>query len=77
MGSFATRLHRAMFNRQMTTESLSMESGYSIKYITELRTGKKKNPTIQCVECLAQVLDIAPEFLAGWLTDQIDREPNT
>lgn len=69
MNTFAERLHRVMFNRQMTTESLSMESGYSVKYITELRTGKKKNPTIQCVECLAIVLGVTPEFLAGWSND--------
>lgn len=63
---FAANLKRCMKKANMTVESLAFESGYSEKYITELRNGHKTNPTIMCVELFAIVLDVNPSLLTGW-----------
>jgi transcriptional regulator with XRE-family HTH domain len=60
--TFAMRLRYHMFG--WTVESLAVESGYSEKYITQLRNGHKTNPTIECVKCLATVLGVPPALLA-------------
>lgn len=55
-----------MLAEQITVESLALESGFSEKYITELRNGHKDNPTLFAVRCLAHVLNVTPSYLAGW-----------
>lgn len=64
--TFAARLKYYMLHSHVTVESLAFESGYSEKYITQLRNGHKTNPTIECVACLAKVLNVSPSTLAGW-----------
>lgn len=64
--SFARRLRGAMIAERITVESLALESGFSAKYITELRNGHKTNPTLFTVRCLAHVLNVTPSYLAGW-----------
>lgn len=64
--SFALRLRGAMTAEQITVESLALESGFSVKYITDLRNGHKTNPTLFAVRCLAHVLHVSPSYLAGW-----------
>lgn len=66
MTTFAARLKYCMLHSHITVESLALESGYSEKYITQLRNGHKTNPTIECVVCLAEVLNVSPSTLAGW-----------
>lgn len=67
--TLAERLVGAMKNNKITVESLALESGYSQGYITRLRNGQQTNPSIHTVECLAQVIGVTPEFLAGWSQD--------
>lgn len=64
--TFSARLRYHMIYSRITVESLALESGYSEKYITQLRNGHKTNPTIECVACLAHVLNVSPSTLAGW-----------
>lgn len=66
MTTFAASLKYHMSEANITVESLAFESGYSEKYITQLRNGHKTNPTIMCVERLARVLDVSPSLLADW-----------
>lgn len=63
---FANRLRGAMIAQRVTVHSLCVESGFSEKYITDLRNGHKTNPTIFAVRCLAHVLNVTPSYLAGW-----------
>lgn len=65
-GVLAVRLRSRMDFLGITVESLALESGYSEGYISRLLNGVQSNPTIQCVECLATVLDIQPSVLVGW-----------
>jgi transcriptional regulator with XRE-family HTH domain len=64
--TFAARLKYVMLHTHTTVESLALESGYSETYIVNLRKGRKTNPSIECVECLATVLGVSPSYLAGW-----------
>jgi transcriptional regulator with XRE-family HTH domain len=66
MFKFADNLKDCMKQANITVESLAFESGYSEKYITELRNGRKANPSIMCVELLAFVLNVSPSLLTGW-----------
>jgi transcriptional regulator with XRE-family HTH domain len=66
VGSLQSRLVDLMSRRSITTESLALESGFSVAYIKRLRSGKQKNPTVLCVLCLARVLGVQPAYLAGY-----------
>lgn len=60
---FGARLRQAMRAKEMTAEELHALGGYSRWYVSCLRTGKRRNPSIAVVADLAQCLGVR----AGWL----------
>lgn len=66
MSLFRQRLKASIDQSTHPLKVIAHRSGYSEKYIRELKAGHKSNPTLACVESLATVLDLRPDYLAGW-----------
>lgn len=60
---FGTRLREARAHR--TLRELSMESGVSIAYISDLERGNLKNPSLATLSKIAQALGVSVDHLLG------------
>jgi DNA-binding Xre family transcriptional regulator len=63
-----TKLHRILHQREMTTKDLEralQEKGLKIEYyaLTEYRSGKRKNMTIETLNKLCATLSVTPNDL--------------
>lgn len=63
---FRERLRDAIDRHDSTWPELAMKSGYSVSYLQRLVRGDKNNPTIACVNVLAETLNVKPSWLLGF-----------
>jgi len=68
MSKATTKLHRILHEREMTTKDLErslQEKGLKIEYyaLTEYRSGKRKNMTIETLNKLCKALEVTPNDL--------------
>lgn len=62
------RIKKCRKERKMTTEKLTIISGYRAKStISCIETGVR-SPTVDAVERIARALDVNPAWLCGWDT---------
>lgn len=63
---FRERLRSAIDSNDSTWPELAMKSGYSVSYLQRLTQGDRCNPTIACVNALAETLNVKPSWLLGF-----------
>tara|TARA_A200000159_G_scaffold122852_1_gene117353 strand:+ start:468 stop:752 length:285 start_codon:yes stop_codon:yes gene_type:complete len=68
MSKATTKLHKILHEREMSTKDLErslQEKGLKIEYyaLTEYRSGKRKNMTIETLNKLCKALEVTPNDL--------------
>jgi transcriptional regulator with XRE-family HTH domain len=65
MEGLGARIRRARQSREMTAAQLAEQIGVSANYISELERGVKKNPSMQVIAKMAEVLHYPVDYFFG------------
>ncbi|MCX7571486.1 helix-turn-helix transcriptional regulator [Tumebacillus sp. DT12] len=65
MEELGSRIRRARQTRRVTAAQLAEHIGVSANYISELERGVKKNPSMQVIAKMSDVLDFPVDYFFG------------
>ncbi|WP_051331021.1 helix-turn-helix domain-containing protein [Aneurinibacillus terranovensis] len=77
LGTFSSRLKQGLTKKNITVEQVAEECHVKPSYIEELITDPKKLPGVGTLYKLAELIDVTPDYLAGFTDDPKGFDPRT